>query len=93
MLFYSESIIFDEVTGNIDSTMTTHIANVLLDLKTDHTIIMITHKPEMMDIADRVIVLDKGKLNCKGKENIVYEKSSLYKELKSRTFVSVSVNE
>lgn len=93
LLSKSEILLFDEVTGNIDSTMTTHIANVLLDLKTDHTIIMITHKPEMMDIADRVIVLDKGKLNCKGKENIVYEKSSLYKELKSRTFVSVSVNE
>lgn len=90
LLSKSEILIFDEITSNIDPATTTIIANLLQDLKTDHTIIMITHKPEMMMIADRVIVIDKGKVVNKGKNKDVYEKSSLYRELTSRTFASVS---
>ena len=51
---------------------------------------MITHKPEMMEIADRIIVLDKGCVIAKGLNKEVYKKCELYKELKNRTFASVS---
>ncbi len=90
LLTNAEILLFDEVTGNIDPATTSHIANVLLDLKTDHTIIMITHKPEMMDIADRVIVLNDGRVSAKGKNQAVYNNSNLYRDLKNRCFASVS---
>lgn len=90
LLSKSEILLFDEITSNIDPATTTTIANLLMDLKTDHTIIMITHKPEMMSIADRVIVMDEGKVISKGKNKDIYEKSSLYQELMSRTFASIS---
>ena len=90
LLSKSEILLFDEVTSNIDPSTTTKVGEVLKDLKQDHTIIMITHKPEMMEIADRVIVLDKGKVVAKGLNEDVYNKSDLYKELKNRTFASVS---
>ena len=51
---------------------------------------MITHKPEMMTLADRVIVLEKGKVVAKGINEDVYKKSPLYKELRNKTFASVS---
>ena len=51
---------------------------------------MVTHKPEMMEIADRVIVMDKGKVVSKGINVDVLKKCSLYQELKNRTFASVS---
>ena len=44
----------------------------------------------MMDIADRVIVLNDGKVSAKGKNDAVYKNSKLYQELKNRAFVSVS---
>lgn len=90
LLSKSEILLFDEVTSNIDPAMTTHIANLLLDLKIDHTIIMITHKPEMMEIADRVIVMDSGKVIAKGTNAAIYERCALYRELKNRSFASVS---
>ena len=62
ILTKSEILLFDEVTSNIDPISTTKVGEVLQDLKQDHTIIMITHKPEMMQISDRIIVLDTGKL-------------------------------
>ncbi len=93
ILSKSEILLFDEVTSNIDNDTTTKIGELLKDLKTDHTIILVTHKPEMMEVADRVVVLDKGKVNAKGLNKEVYEKSSLYRNLKNRTFASVSVLE
>ena len=90
LLSKSEILLFDEVTSNIDPNSTTKIGEILKDLKQDHTVIMITHKPEMMEIADRVIVLDKGKVVAKGLNEEVLMKSDLYKELRNRTFASVS---
>lgn len=90
LLTKSEILLFDEVTSNIDPNSTTKIGEVLKDLKQDHTILMITHKPEMMEIADRIIVLDKGKVVAKGTNDEVFNKSPLYRELRNRTFASVS---
>lgn len=90
ILTKSEILLFDEVTSNIDPSSTVKIGEILKDLKHDHTIIMVTHKPEMMEIADRVIVLDKGKVVSKGSNEEVFNKSNLYRELRNRTFASVS---
>lgn len=90
LLTKSEILLFDEVTSNIDPSSTTRIGEILKDLKQDHTIIMITHKPEMMEIADRVIVLDNGKVVSKGTNEDVFNKSPLYRELRNRTFASIS---
>ena len=90
LLTKSEILLFDEVTSNIDPNSTTKIGEILKDLKHDHTIIMVTHKPEMMEIADRIIVLDKGKVVAKGTNEDVFNKSDLYRELRNRTFASVS---
>ncbi len=93
ILTKAEILLFDEVTSNIDQAYTSEIATLLKDLKDDHTILMITHKPEMMEIADKVIVLDKGKVICKGKNEEVYNKCLLYQDLRNRTFASISKNE
>lgn len=90
ILTKSEILLFDEVTSNIDPNSTEIIADILQDLKFDHTILMITHKPEMMKIADRVVVLDKGKVVAKGKNEEVLKSCKLYKDLRNRTFASIS---
>lgn len=93
LLTKAEILLFDEVTSNIDPSSTVEIGKLLVDLKTDHTIIMITHKPQMMEIADKIIVLDKGKVVAKGQNDEVYKKSELYRDLKNRTFASISIND
>ncbi len=90
LLSKAEILLLDEITSNIEPEASIRIGEILKDLKTDHTIIMITHKPEMMELADRIIVLDKGKVIAKGPNKEVYDKCSLYKELKNRTFASIS---
>ena len=90
LLTKAEILLFDEVTSNIDPESTADIINIMNDLKMDHTVVVITHKPEVMDISDRIIVLSEGKVVAKGKNGDVYNKSELYRELKNRTFASVS---
>ena len=84
LLTKAEIILFDEATSNIDNNATAIISNVLIDLKNDHTILLVTHKPEIMSLADRVVVLDKGK-NAE-----VLAKSKIYQELNSRVFASIT---
>lgn len=91
LLSKAEILLFDEVTSNIDPNTTIIIGELLKDLKSDHTVILVTHKPEIMEIADRVIVLDNGKVVAKGKNEDVANNCALYKELKNRTFASISL--
>lgn len=90
LLTKSEILLFDEVTSNVDRETTSLISDIFEDLKTDHTIVVITHKPEIMKIADRVIVLDNGKVVAKGKNSEVFKTCDLYKELRNKTFASLS---
>lgn len=69
LLTGAEILLFDEVTSQLDPKTTKEIINVLKDLKKDHTVIVITHKEEMMKIADELIILNKGCVVVKGKYN------------------------
>lgn len=93
LLSKAEILLFDEVTSNVDPVSTKDIINIFEDLKLDHTIIIITHKPEIMEIADQVIVLSKGKIVAKGKNTEVFEKSALYRELRTAIFARPSTND
>lgn len=66
LLTGSKILLFDEVTSSLDIKTTSKIIEVLKDLKNDHTVIMITHKKEVMKIADNLIMLEKGKIVCTG---------------------------
>ena len=45
-----------------------------------------------MKMADQVIVLDRGKIAAKGKNAEVFEKSALYRELRTKEYSEPSVN-
>ena len=92
LLSKAEILLFDEVTSNIDPASTADILNILNDLREDHTIIIITHKAQIMQMADQVVVLDKGKVVAKGRNAEVFEKSALYRELRTANYAEPSVN-
>ena len=50
-------ILFDELTSSLDDKTTNLIIKIIKELKKNHTIIIITHKDKIMDIADNLIVL------------------------------------
>lgn len=92
LLSRAEILLFDEVTSNIDPASTADVINILNDLREDHTIIIITHKAAIMQMADQIVVLDKGKVSAKGRNAEVFEKSALYRELRTSNFAEPSIN-
>ncbi len=88
LLSKSEILLFDEITSSLDPDTASHIKKVLKDLKKDHTIIMITHKPEMMRIADRILVLYEGKIVADGTHKYLLENSEHYRFLQARKSAS-----
>ena len=53
----------------------------LKDLKKDHTILMITHKPELMKSADDILVIDHGKIVGRGKHSELIKNNTYYQKL------------
>lgn len=84
LLSKAEILLFDEITSSLDPNTANHIAGLLKDLKKDHTIIMITHKPELMKKADRLIVLNEGKIVGDGKHKDLIGKNKYYDFLQLR---------
>ncbi len=88
LLSKSEILLFDEITSSLDSDTASHIDKILKNLKKDHTIIMITHKPDLMKKADRIIVLHEGKIVGDGKHKDLIENNEHYRWLQARKSAS-----
>ena len=81
LLSKSEILLFDEVTASLDPNTAKHVMNVLKNLKKDHTVIMITHKPKLMKMADNILVIDHGKIVGNGKHKELIKNNKYYKLL------------
>lgn len=77
----AEILLLDDVTTSLDVKTTAKIPALVNRLKKNHTVIMITKNPELMAIADRVIVLDKGKIEAIGDARSLFDKSKTYRAL------------
>ncbi len=81
LLSNSEVLLFDEVTSSLDMRTSKQIMKILKDLKRDHTILMITHKPALMKMADEILVIDHGRLVGKGTHKELMEDNKYYQIL------------
>ncbi len=53
-------LLMDEPTSAMDNRSEMHIKQQIAQLKPSETLILITHKTSMLDVVDRVIVMEKG---------------------------------
>jgi len=79
-----EILLFDDITTALDPDTAMFIPELIKKLKVDHTILMITKKPELMREADRIIVLDQGRIVGDGTHKQLIKNNSIYQVLQSR---------
>lgn len=74
-------LILDEPTAALDSISEHHITNTLHELFANKTVIVIAHRLQTVMNADKIIVLEEGKIVQSGKHNELLSQEGLYKQL------------
>ncbi|AWA47355.1 type I secretion system permease/ATPase [Acinetobacter junii] len=66
-------LVFDEPTSAMDTPLENHVIHHLKHyMTTQHTLILVTHKPTLLTLVDRIIILEDGKIIADGdKESVM----------------------
>ena len=76
MLRNPKIILLDEPTANMDQNTENRVIKVLGDWMANKTLILVTHRPHLLDWVNRIGVIDKGVLVIEGERNAVLEQLS-----------------
>ena len=77
-------LLFDEPTGSMDNTTEAAVKKELLDYLPGRTLLLVTHRTSLLDLVDRIIVVDGGKVVADGAKDAVLEALQQGKIGKSR---------
>jgi ATP-binding cassette subfamily B protein len=77
-------LILDDSTSAIDSATEDQIQQAMRRISSERTTFIITHRLSQIRWADRILVLDKGKLIDQGKHEELLERSAEYRRIFSR---------
>ena len=78
----SKILILDEATSALDSITEKEIQKALENLMKNKTVIAIAHRLSTLNIMDRIVVLDKGKIVEDGtKEQLLNKQDGLFKKM------------
>jgi len=74
-------LIFDEATSQIDSESELKIQIALREFSKNHTTVIIAHRLSTIQFADRIVVMDAGKIVDQGTHGELFERCPLYRTL------------
>ncbi|HEX7344543.1 MAG TPA: ATP-binding cassette domain-containing protein, partial [bacterium] len=83
-------IIFDEATSQLDSESESLIQQAMEVLRQDHTLIVIAHRLSTIRKADRIIVLEDGKILDQGSYDDLLPRCELFSRLCRQQFLTLS---
>lgn len=83
LLRNAKVLILDEPTKGLDRRNEEQImTNILTHVKAQQqTLVVITHKPLMLDKMDKIVVMEQGKVIAKGSHSSLYSNNDYYKKL------------
>jgi ABC-type multidrug transport system fused ATPase/permease subunit len=74
-------LILDEVTSALDGPTVARMLEALDHFRQGRSVILISHKPSAISWADRIVVLDSGKIVDQGKHGELMHRCELYRRL------------
>jgi len=80
----SPIILLDEATSSLDSESEEKVQNAILDLTKNKTTLVIAHRLSTIIRADKIFVLNQGKIADTGTHNELLKNSMIYKNLYSK---------
>jgi ABC-type multidrug transport system fused ATPase/permease subunit len=86
-------LILDEPTSSLDAISEEIVFNALRHLREGRTTIVIAHRLSTVRDADRILVLDGGRIAAQGKHDELLEASELYRRMCARLSVGKSLDD
>lgn len=77
----TEIILFDEATSALDNETQDKIQKAIENMKNEYTILIIAHRLSTVINADKIMLLDNGKIDCTGTHKELLETSEKYRKL------------
>jgi ATP-binding cassette subfamily B protein len=83
-------LILDDATSSVDATKEHEIRVALAEVMRGRTTIIIAHRPATIALADRVILLDEGRVVAEGKHDDLLRTSERYREVLAHASAAAS---
>mgnify|MGYP004466490909 FL=1 len=77
----TEIILFDEATSALDNETQAKIQQAIDNLQQEYTILIIAHRLSTVKNADRILMIEDGRIIAEGKHNELIKNCKPYKEL------------
>lgn len=78
-------LILDEITASLDVDNEKKIQESLSNLIKDKTVVIISHRMKSIENADKIVVLENGRVESQGNHEELLQKSKVYKNLIVKT--------
>ncbi|ERT60729.1 ATP-binding cassette subfamily B protein [Peptoniphilus koenoeneniae] len=78
-------LILDEIAASLDVDNEKKIQESLNNLIKDKTVVIISHRMKSIENADKIVVLENGKVESQGKHGELLQKSKVYRNLIEKT--------
>lgn len=78
-------LILDEITASLDVDNEKKIQESLSNLIKDKTVVIISHRMKSIENADKIVVLENGRVESQGDHEELLQKSKVYKNLIVKT--------
>nr|WP_237536714.1 ABC transporter ATP-binding protein [Streptomyces sp. SID5785] len=83
-------LLLDEATAHLDAVNEQHLRDVVRDLAPRTTVLVIAHRLSTVVDADRIVVLDGGRVRAQGTHAQLVERDPLYGELAATQLVAAT---
>jgi ATP-binding cassette subfamily B protein len=74
-------LILDDATASVDATTEARIRAGLREVMSGRTTLIIAHRLSTIALADEIVVLDEGRIACRGTHEELLETSAVYREI------------
>ena len=84
----SPILVLDEATSSVDAETEARLQRAMIQMFKGRTVLLIAHRFSTLETADKIAVLDKGRIIGVGEHKQLYESNALYRELYDKQSVS-----